>query len=315
MKPIDILAALPKWATAKASDILASPAWAMPCRLGERQCVMRLDAAHPAETLDLSVKLEGEDHILGIPDSPAFPELHVIWPSRGDVPEPILLALVEKDCGQLLQLIENAARRQLKIAGLAPASAVAEDCDPPAPASADQEHDTPDSGAKTAFAQIYADGEPLFSFTLTLSDALETAFGQLRNLDTGNPVIRDTPLAAEAEYATFPISAADFASLTTGDALLLPEIGTQPPRLIVEGRLAIAENGVTEWKDNSLPRVCATESLPVTVGTVLDAAEHAPEGLLVQPKENAPLNLVRSGKTVAQGRLDRVGAQFAFIVE
>ena len=295
MKPIDILASLPQWATATPSEILASPAWAMPCRLGEKQCLMRLDAIRPAETLNLAVKLENEDHILGITDSPDFPELHAVWPSRADVPEPVLLALVEKDCRPLFQLIENSARRQLKIAGLASAPADAE--------------------SKTAFAQLHADGAPLFSFTLTLSPALESAFGQLRNLDAKHAAIRETPLNAEAEYATFALSAADFASLAPGDALLLPEIGSHMPRLIVEGRLAVAENGVSEWKDNTLPRVCAAEPISIAAGTLLDAAERAPEGLLAQPAENAPLNLVRAGKTVAQGRLDRIGAQFAFVVE
>ena len=66
MKPIEILSAIPQWAKTSPEDILASPAWAMPCRLGEEQCVMRPADVRPAETLDLSIRLGEEDHVLGI---------------------------------------------------------------------------------------------------------------------------------------------------------------------------------------------------------------------------------------------------------
>ena len=110
MKPLEILSELPQWAKATANNLLASPAWAMPCRLGEQNCTMRLDALRPSETLDLLVRLGAEEHVLGLCDSENLGELHAVWPTRAEVPEPVLLALVEKECGMLLQLIENAVR-------------------------------------------------------------------------------------------------------------------------------------------------------------------------------------------------------------
>ena len=121
MKPIDILSSLPSWSKASHEDILSSPAWAMPCRLGDTPCTMRQAKTRPAEVLPLAVRFEDEELILGLADTPAFPELHAVWDSRADVPDAILLALVEKDCGAFLQLLENAVRRQLKIVGLAQA--------------------------------------------------------------------------------------------------------------------------------------------------------------------------------------------------
>ena len=167
MKPLEILSILPQWAKASAGDLLASPAWAMPCRLGERNCTMRLDAMRPSETLDLLVRFGNEEHVLGLCDSESLRELHAVWPSRADMPEPVLLALVEKDCGMLFQLLENAVRQQLSIVGLA---------------SSPRDPDTP-----VLFAQLNsADGVPIVSFSLSLTD--------------GYPILKPTQSPAQSGH-------------------------------------------------------------------------------------------------------------------
>ena len=296
MKPIEILSAIPQWAKATPEDILSSPAWAMPCRLGSKQCTMKLDAVRPAETLDLLVRFENEEHILGIAPSKAFPELYAVWQSRAEVPEPILLALVERDCGELLQLLENAVRLQLQVVGLAK-SAPADD-------------------AKTVFAQVLSGDEPPISFALDLSPAVSAALGHLRNIDTSHQAIRETKLPAETEYAAFTIPMADLESLGSGDALLLPETETMPPRIIAAGKLALSETGVAEWKDEGLLRVCAAESGTVDLGTLFDAEPGGKtDSLPTIPRENAPLKLVRLGKTVATGRFGALAAKNAFLAD
>ena len=259
--------------------------------------MMRLDATLPSETLDLLVRFGEEEHVLGLRDSESLQELHAVWPTRADMPEPILLALVEKECGTLFQLLENAVRRQLSIVGLASA--------PLAP------------DAHALLAQVYsADGAPVVSFSLSSSPALVAALGQLRFLDAKHPAVRDGALSAEVEFATFALPAADLAALAPGDALLLPEIGTVPPRRIVDGRFLAGENGVVDWKDDGALRVIAAEPAALTVGELLDlatndAASPAPQPLLA----NMPLRLVRFGKTLASGRLCVLGAQQAFVVD
>lgn len=298
MKPIEILTALPQWAKASADDLLASPAWAMPCRLGEQNCTMRLDAPRPSETLDLLVRFGKEEHVLGLCDSESLKEIHAVWPARAEVPEPILLALVEKECGTLFQLLENAVRQQLSVVGLASSPR--------------------DQDAQAAlFAQVYAaDGAPLVSFSLSSSPTLVAALGQLRFLDATHPAVRDYALSAEEEFAAFVLPSADLSALVPGDALLLPEIGTMPPRRIVDGRFLIGENGVVDWKDDGMLRVLAMEPVEMTVGTLLDlaagnAAPSAPQPL----PANMPLRLVRFGTALATGRLDAIGTQQAFIVD
>lgn len=285
MKPHEILSMLPQWADAAPGALLDSPAWAMPCRLGEDSTVLRTADVRPGDTLNLAVLLDGERHVLSIADSPRFADIHALWPSRADVPEPILLALVEKECGPLLQLVENAVRRQLKIEGLAT--------------------DGPD--ARTVFAQVND-----VVFGLTRSPTVEVAFGQLRFIDCAHQAVRDTVLPCETELAAFTLSAADLASLAVGDALLLPEVGTVPPRLVVDGRFAVDENGVLPFKDDGRLRVVGADAHTMTLGELFDRAQNPAAEESAAP---AQLCLVASGKTAAQGRLEQLASHPAFIVE
>ena len=54
MKPFEILSALPQWAKLDAEAIVDSPAFAMPCRLGEESTTLVLGATPPADALSLS---------------------------------------------------------------------------------------------------------------------------------------------------------------------------------------------------------------------------------------------------------------------
>ena len=294
MKPLEILSSLPQWAKATPATILTSPAWTLPCRLGDESCAMRLDAPVPAETLDILIRLGDEEHVLGLVDTPALPELHAVWSSRADLPQPILLALVEKECGPLLQLLENAARRQLKIVGLA--------------------QERPE--APTAQARVFSAAGDLVSFSITLSPALAETLGQLRFLDPSHPSVRAIVLDAEVEVASFALGAAEIAGLAPGDALLLPEVDTIPQRLIVDGRFAASGGDVVAWRDEGLLRVLVGETRGITLGALLDAAAGNADALaLAKPAENAPLRLSRAGATLATGRLGTVGAQRAFVVD
>ena len=261
--------------------------YVLACRIGEKQETLRLDAVEAADTLDLSICFGDEPHILRLSRSPRFNELDKVWDCRADVPEPILLALVEKDCGELFQMLENAVRRQLRLAGLASG----ED----------------GSGAQMLFAQV-AD----VTFALTRSDAVVSAFGSLRNLDLSHPSLRGETLSAETEYAAFALSAANLSSLAVGDALLLPEIGSVSPRIVVDGRFVIDDRGVSPFFDDGRCRVLAAEPRVVALGELFDAAE-SPHG--VEGAAANQLRLVQGGKTLANGRLDVVGDQHAFIVE
>ena len=285
MKPHEILSMLPQWSDAAPEALLDSPAWAMPCRLGDATATLRKADVRPGDTLNLSVSLEGERHVLAIADSPRFADLHALWASRTDVPEQIVLAIVERECGDLLQLVENAVRRQLKIEGI----------------------DSGDLEPRTLFAQV----EDVV-FGLTRSSMVESALGQLRFVDCAHQTIRDVALPCETELASFVLSAADLASLAVGDALLLPEVGTVPPRLVVDGRFVVDENGVVPFKDDGRLRVASAEPQTMTLGELFDRAQSPVAEKAASP---AQIRLVASGRAVAYGRLDNLASQPAFIVE
>lgn len=286
MKPFEILSSLPQWSGLGSEDIVDSPAFAMSCRLGEENVALVLGATHPADTIRLSIQLESEPHILSLARSPRFKELDAIWDSRADVPEPILLALVEKDAGPLLQLVENAVRRQLKLVGFA-------------------EAENPD--APTLFAQVDD-----VVFTLTRSATVTAAIGNLRNLDLAHESIRSVTLPALTEYAAFSLSPSDVSGLSVGDAVLLPEMGSAPARTVVDGRFALDANGVTRYNAGDLVHVFDATAKDFTLGELFDAAE-TPRTVEATPP--GTLRLVAGNKTLAVGRLDRLGDQSALIVE
>ena len=286
MKPFEILSSLPQWSGLKPDAIVDLPAFALPCRLGDESATLVLGATHPAETIRLSIRLEDEPHVLSLARSPRFKELDAIWDSRAAVPEPILLALVEKDVGPLLQLVENAVRRQLKLVGLAEADS---------------------SDARTLFAQV-AD----INFSLTRSATVTAAIGNLRNLDLTHESIRSVTLPALTEYAAFSLTSSDVSGLSIGDAVLLPEMGTVPARIVVDGRFALDANGVSRYNAGDLVYVVDAATKEFTLGELFDAAE-TPRTVETTP--SGALRLVAEGKTLAVGRLDRLGDQSAFIVE
>ncbi|MCR5413977.1 MAG: hypothetical protein K6F50_04535 [Kiritimatiellae bacterium] len=302
MKPSEILAALPEWSSATPAQLLSNPAWALPCRLGDTPAMLRFDAIRPADTLNIAVKLEDEEHAIGISDSAIFPELHKIWPSRKDVPEPILLALVEKECGKLLQLLENAFRRQLAITGMAREGA----------------------GKDSLAGRVVSAGNDLVAFTVSNSPSLTDTLGQLRYIDIASQTVRSRVLPAEVEIASFALSPGDVPM--TGDMLLLPEVDPSAPvhaKLAVDGRFNVDEGtGVTELKDAGLWRVVLSSRIEVPFGALSDLAAGAAAWSDIPdfarlgevPPETA-LSLVRAGKTIATGRLARLGAQTAFAID
>ena len=304
MKPLEILLSLPQWKKATAEALVDSPAFALPCRLGDEPVQLRPAPIEPAvsELLALSISFGDEPHTLGLARSPRFPELDKLWDNRAGVPEPILLALVEKECGPLFQLLENAVRKQLRLVGLD--DSVRSDVAAPQPFL---------NLCVSAPSREGTDAPPI-CFMLTRTPTVVAALGVLRNLDLTHEAVRSEQLSAEVEYAAFTLPEGDLASLAPGDAVVVSEIGSLPPRWIVDGRFALDGGGVSPFADDALVRVRAAESATLPLGAVLDAAEgKVPD--VPAPSDGSQLRLVRGGRTCATGCLGRVGDQPAFLVE
>ena len=321
MNTLDLLSSLPPFRDWTPAEILASPAWAMPCRLGsEEGRLVSEGALLPSDPLRLAVRFADDPATLCLADSPLFPELHALWSSRADVPAPILLALVEKECGPLLQLLENAAGRQLAIDGLADAETGGSG-------------GTPDR--LVPFALLRASGETLFSFALTLSPSLQEAFGQLRNLDISHSSIRELSPPAVIQLAAPVLSVADLETLAPGDHILLPEVdasasggsGDAPDRLscpnavlLVDNRLSASSSGLAPWSDPGSLRVVLADPITVTFGALADLASVSLDHSslvtrLSSLREGAALALLRGPAVLASGRLSTVAGQHSFSIE
>lgn len=291
MKPLEILSAIPPWAKAAPEAILDSPAFAMPCHIGDKVDVLHRAQVDPAESamLALSVSFGDEPHTLCLSRSSAFAELDKVWDSRTDVPEALILALVERECGPLFQFLENAVRKQMRLVGIAA---------------------EPAEGGRPDMISFQV-GDIVFS--ITRSASVLSSFGLLRNLDLSHESIRGQQLSAKIEYASFVLPGEDLASLAPGDALLLPEIDSVPPRIFAAGRFVVDANGVAPYAADSLVHVLALEEGSIALGKVFDAVEtpSPPPSATV----GAQLRIVREGRLVASGRLDRLAGQLAFFVE
>lgn len=334
MNTLDLLSALPPFRDWSPANILASPAWTMPCRLGsEEGRLVSEGALLPADPLCLSIRFADTPATLALADSPLFPELHALWQSRADVPAPILLALVEKECGPLLQLLENAAGRQLAIDGLeTPAAAAAG-----ATGEGQSPSPNPTSAGLRPFALLRSSGEPLCSFTLTLPPAVLESFGALRNLDVSHSSIREVALPAVVQIDTPVLSAADLDSLAPGDHLLLPEVqapasggaeGGESPvdwscsnaMLLVAGLLAASTDGIVPWSDSGALRIILSDPATIPFGELADLSSGSVDyaSLVTRHsslREGTALTLLRGPATLATGRLGAVASQPSFEIE
>lgn len=234
----ELLRNWPEWSKASAARVLASPAWRYIVRFGAETVPMTRRDGMPAETLALDVMLDGEPHVLALALSPRFPDLWRLHARLDALPKEVLLALIEKECGDVLQFVEDTFRRQLAVKGLGTAS-----------------------GEPMAF-EVSLDSDPLV-FSLDLSHEIELQLGRLDNLDADHASIRALTREATAVYGTIPLEDAEEAApLAPGDFLLLPEDFGSQGRWEVEPAaddgllIAAPEKGVLSFAqlaDDDLP--------------------------------------------------------------
>lgn len=277
MNAFDVLKTWPGISEAAAEDIFAHPAWAMPCQWGDERCVLRKAAAKPRDVIGLAVALDDDAHFLGLGNRESFPDLHDLWSRKAELPPALILALVEKECGELLQLIENAVRRQVRVTGL----------------------DDPEKRAGALAFEVVsaADGGIKSTFVLDARPSTVRTFGQLRFLDANHESIRSMERPARAVYATFDLPGEDVAGLAAGDCLMLPEL----------------EAGVSgEWlcdiPDDGRLRVVSRGEASVSFASFAD-------GALPPLPEPSALELFRGRAMIARGRFGALCSKPAFVTE
>ena len=279
MSANELIETWPGIAGANAAEIFGREAWAMPVGYNGNDATLVKDATRERDVIGLEIRFDAERHFLGLAVSDAYPELAKVWTERTKLPDEIVLALVERECGPLFQTLENAARRQVSVVGLA-----------------DREAAKAENVKAQAFALRDADGETVCDFSLSMSPLLLAEFGRIENLNVDHPSIRALVRPARVEYAAFALGTAEEKGLAPGDCLLVPEVGTEAPQW------------VTEPADDDLVHVLSAATTDLSFGDFADDS-------LPEPPAAATLILVRKGRTVAEGRLQPLGAQSAFAVE
>ena len=268
----ELLMEWPGWANANAERVLASPAWCMSVDHDGIPAEVTVTSDVTPDLLWLDVTFDDERHQLGVADSETMPELHLLWEKRRSLPTEILLALAERECGALFQMLENASGKMFALKGV---SDVAE----------------PKSAKVRAFAvRKRGTGDALCAFALDMTPALTLAFGQLRHLDTNHPSIREMTIDAVAEYVRFEISDDEVGRLAAGDFLLCGDLPS------------------AKWRYGSKP-VLGLRAIDARPG-LLTFGQIADDALPPVPEPGA-LVLVRDGERLAEGVFDRVAETVA----
>ena len=243
---LELLRDWPTWKKAGAAKVLASPAWRFRVMLAdeERWIVNDVGGDPQSDRMWVELAFEDERHVLGIADSEMFPDLHLLWAKRDRLPDEVRMALVEKECGPLLQMLEDLFRKQLSIVGF-----------------------TKDEGSRKTRAfelrpEAASSGEKTIRFAVDLSPTMELELGRVENLDTGHESIRGMVRDAEAEYAAFALP--EDATLSPGDMLLLPDAAE--PRWMTEIPV-----------DDGLVRVLADQTLSLTFAELVDGLPPVPD--------------------------------------
>ncbi len=193
---VELLRQWPGWSNVGLEAILAHPAWRMVVRKGSSSWTLARAEGGIAETIDLDVTFDGVPSRLSLTDSPVFPDLHLLWQQRKALPKEVLLALVEKECGEVFSLLEAATQRMFSIVGLAEA-----------PAS-----------DRRAFA-VEGASEP-FAFALDLPAELLPNFANLTNIDPTHPSIQEMTRDVWADYGSLAVTDEEWSGLRAGDFLL-----------------------------------------------------------------------------------------------
>ena len=273
----ELIRSMPEFAALKPAEILAHPAWRMPVEWDGREAELRSDGKPSADAVSLRVSFAGTDCVLSIFAAEAFPDLSRLLPARRAVPDALMLAVVEKEAGRLLSLLEDATRMEVSVSGL---------CEPAA--------------GMTAFRVVRGDGEEV-RFALEVAPGPMRALGDLGFLDVAHPSVADRPLACEVEYATVELEEDELGGLAKGDCLVLPELEEERPgRLVLPGRGAAGAL-----------RVVNSQAESATVGEWLAA-----DGDIRRERTgDGPLHLTRDGKVLAVGTASRLGDRAALVID
>lgn len=248
MNARELLSDWPSLDAFDAEDFLASPAWRKFVDIGDEEGVLtRGESA--ADELLLNVTLEDRPVVLGLADSEAFPDLHLLWSRLSELPEVIIIALIEKEASAVLEAVEGLTRTELRLIGVAEAKT--------------------DAAASVRTGFRLETEAASYGFSFAMPDDVKRLLGVRENLDPNHEAIRSLSRGARVRYAAVELADEAVGSASPGDCLLIdagePFWQTEFPE---DGLLQICssdESSLTfaQLADDDLPEIPAPGALTV----------------------------------------------------
>ena len=271
----EMLLSWPELAKLTADEICAHPAWRIVCEWHDEPCVMRRAAMKPRDIAALALRLGGKNCFFGLSNKEAFPDLHELWDVKRNLPDNLLLALVEKECGELFQILENAAKAEVELVSL----------------------DSPGKRIECeAFEVVARDGSVCARFVLEMAPDVLMEFGRLRHLDPDHASIRSLEKPMQAMYAEFCLPEEDAAEIAAGDYILLPELDVSKGVWI------------DRIEDDKFVRIVAPKAFAIKFSELAD-------GAMPEVPSSSSVEMMVGAKVFARGRMDVLGIVPAFVVE
>ncbi len=266
MKPFELFKSLNQIKAMSKLDIVLHPAWSRPIIVEGEEYTLRV-AEGSMQGVNLLVSWGQEKGVLTLFDSPKFPDFSRLFPRQAEIPDSILLAVIEKEAGVLLQALENTIRAELSISGL-----------------------VKESGDAKKFEVVSEKGEIVFTFALTLTEAILSEFARLEYLDLSHESIASMKIPAEIEFAAFPVQ--EIEGLEVGDSLLLPELDTPSPGTAVLRGASTSEQ----------VRVLSPEEGQVTFAQIIIGGD------AVRRERSEELKLILKGEEIGRSVVAKVGS-------
>ena len=286
---------------------VSHPAWVWQGSQGR----LESSAVKPSACEWVHVRFGAEEVVLGLPAQAACPMLQRFFAERDNVPDALRLAAVERDCAALFDALAQLFGATVEVLSLA----------------------NPPSDEVPLWWGRWSDlatGEAVVC-GIGLTAAFAERMAAVGHWEVTHSTVAQETLEVQVMLAQVWLTTEEVANLTAGDALCLPEgseaalercavaqLGTvaqRPVGLTAEGRLE-ARGLWVAVPEEVASMVQVVWGLPFAVSVERLLAWGRGEGDLgVRWSQVEPIALVKGGRRLAWGRLDRLGEQVIVAID
>jgi len=301
MLPLDLVSSWPGLAKISAEEVLASPAYRIPCVWQEEKAALVFGGKRPVLALGVCLQMAQEEQVLGIAQGAKLPTLASLGEQWEELPRDLALAAIEQDLGELFGVLEEVTQHQLSVKGLVAV-------------------DDPRFVTARNLSIVQGNGEDVLDFLLSLSPAMVKNMGNLKYLQLNHPELSNMALKARVEVAEFAVEPSDLAGMKAGDAFELSEMsGSGPWKVLVlvgntysvlgtctSKSLVLSSSPIQVKNSDNLVHIMVQGTFMVSLENML-ALVNKGGTAEISFGIGATLDVEVGGKVLASGRLEHVG--------